>query len=198
MNTAATEFESITLEECADRLLAIENPLVLMHARPDGDAVGSGAALCRIFEALGKHPRIACPDPIPKRLAFLAEGLELAIDPVSREPLCDLSTLTAVSIDVPSAPQLGFVGELVSVDLAIDHHQVNRPYSTNYTVGGASSAGEVLLGVARIAYAKILLSTGELSINEISERCGYSYAEHFVRQFKSRTGVSPGKFRMGK
>ena len=180
-NMTATDFESLTLDECANRLLGIENPLVLMHVRPDGDTVGSGAALCRIFEALGKHPRFACPDPIPKRLAFLTEGLELAISPETRDPLCDISSLTAVSIDVPSLPQLGFIGELLEVTLTIDHHQVNRPYAPNYTVGGASSAGEVLLGVARR-----LESLGKIKIDKsiatpiyaamVSDTGGFAYS----------------------
>ena len=48
---------------------------------------------------------------------------------------------------------------------------------------------------ARISHAKILLSTGALSVNEIAEQCGYKGTEHFIRQFKSKTGVSPQKFR---
>lgn len=48
---------------------------------------------------------------------------------------------------------------------------------------------------ARIAMAKILLSAGYLSVTEISEKCGYSGVEHFIRQFKAKTGVSPRRFR---
>lgn len=48
---------------------------------------------------------------------------------------------------------------------------------------------------ARISHARILLSTGALSVTEIAEKCGYKSTEHFIRQFKSKTGVSPQKFR---
>jgi len=48
---------------------------------------------------------------------------------------------------------------------------------------------------ARIALAKTLLASSILNINEIAERCGYANTEHFMRQFKKKTGTSPKKFR---
>lgn len=134
-----SEYKALTLTECVDRLLKIKLPLVLMHARPDGDTVGSGAALCRIFASLGKDAAYLPADPIPERLAFLVEGLTLADSADGRE---------AVSIDIPSPGQLGRLREL-NVTLMIDHHEVSTPFAPHYTVGGASSAGEVLLGIAR-------------------------------------------------
>ena len=40
-----------------------------------------------------------------------------------------------------------------------------------------------------------LLSNPKWEINEISEHLGYSEPSHFIRFFKQRTGVTPGKFR---
>ncbi len=45
----------------------------------------------------------------------------------------------------------------------------------------------------RIIMAKELLSNTQDSINQISSKCGYSSAEHFSRQFKKHTGMSPKK-----
>jgi AraC-like DNA-binding protein/predicted nucleic-acid-binding Zn-ribbon protein len=47
----------------------------------------------------------------------------------------------------------------------------------------------------RILYAKHLLSSSNMKIEDIAVSCGYSNVYHFVRQFKERTGFSPGKFR---
>ena len=69
------DFPKLSRSECVDRLLAVEKPLVVMHVRPDGDTVGSGAALCRIFERLGREVAYTSADDIPERLAFLTEGL---------------------------------------------------------------------------------------------------------------------------
>ena len=153
MNDVKTEertldFPALTLDECASLILNTERALILMHVRPDGDTVGSASALYRIFESLGKEAYLACPDPIPDRLAFLTEGMKLAIDPETKEPLTDLSRLEAVSIDVPSEKQLGFIAEMLKVSYSIDHHAKSTPFARNYTVSSASSAAEVLFAVA--------------------------------------------------
>lgn len=48
---------------------------------------------------------------------------------------------------------------------------------------------------SRINYAKRLLSSSELSIKEIAERCGYSSEFSFMRIFKEKTGKTPTQYR---
>lgn len=48
---------------------------------------------------------------------------------------------------------------------------------------------------ARISKAKVLLLGSSLNINEIAQKCGYENTEHFIRQFKNKTGTTPNKFR---
>ena len=134
-----TEYKALTLSECTDRLLALKRPLVVMHIRPDGDTVGSGAALCRTLLALGKPVAYISADKIPARLAFLVEGLTLAGDTDGYE---------CVSIDVPSPMQLGSLADR-KIEFMIDHHELSTPFAPHYTVGGMSSAGEVLFGIVR-------------------------------------------------
>lgn len=50
---------------------------------------------------------------------------------------------------------------------------------------------------ARMLLAKELLRQTDLKIGDISEECGYRNVEHFIRQFKAQTGVSPRAFRAG-
>ena len=134
-----TDFPVLTLSECVDTLLKLKRPLVVMHVRPDGDTVGSGTALCEIFRALGIEAKYICADKIPARLSFLTEGIECATSTEGYE---------LVSIDVASPAQMGSLFKENTVCLTIDHHEVNTPYAPNYTVGGLSSAGEVLYRVA--------------------------------------------------
>lgn len=47
----------------------------------------------------------------------------------------------------------------------------------------------------RVQYAKTLLETSELSMQEISSVCGFSDASYFTRIFKKYTGKSPKQYR---
>lgn len=47
----------------------------------------------------------------------------------------------------------------------------------------------------RLRYAKQLLLEGDLRINEIAARCGYSGAYYFTNAFRKQYGVSPTQFR---
>lgn len=49
----------------------------------------------------------------------------------------------------------------------------------------------------KIEKVKELLQYGELNLNEISYKMGYSSSAHLSAQFKSVTGMSPSKYRSG-
>ena len=46
----------------------------------------------------------------------------------------------------------------------------------------------------RIEYAKSLLRSGDFSVCEVAELCGYSEPCHFSREFSRRTGVPPSRY----
>ena len=48
---------------------------------------------------------------------------------------------------------------------------------------------------SRLEYAKLLLATTDSTVKEIAELCGYETDVHFMRQFKSRTGLTPSLYR---
>lgn len=48
---------------------------------------------------------------------------------------------------------------------------------------------------SRIQYACELLMSNHKPISEIADMCGYHSIEHFIRQFKTVTGITPGKYR---
>ncbi len=48
---------------------------------------------------------------------------------------------------------------------------------------------------SRVSYAKMLLSTTNMSITDISTRSGYRSYVHFARQFKEQTGSTPSEYR---
>ncbi len=147
-----TEYKKLSAGECALRLLDIEKPLVLMHARPDGDTVGSGIALYRIFEALGKSPRYICEDKIPKRLEFITEGCAAASGG---------DGYGVVAVDIASPKQAGdILNRLPKPTLMIDHHAFGEQFADGYIAGGLSSAGEAVLDVCEelVKLGKITLT----------------------------------------
>ena len=133
------EFKKLSKREAAERLLGYKNPIVIMHARPDGDTVGSASALIKILRLLGKEAEYASADPISQRLEFLLLGEKRAESLEGRE---------LIAIDVASPAQLGTLAEYKdNISLTIDHHRVNSPFSDNLTLPDASSAGEALFSV---------------------------------------------------
>lgn len=48
---------------------------------------------------------------------------------------------------------------------------------------------------SRTEYACDLLSSSHKSVEEIASLCGYQHTEHFIRQFKSFTGMTPFQWR---
>ena len=139
--------KQLTLDALCDRIVETEKPLIVMHTRPDGDTVGSAVALARMFSLLGRTPRAIAPDPIPKRLSFLTEGLALA--PTSLEG----ERCTVITVDVASKGQLGALREQLQGDLSpslmIDHHERGEAYADCYVRANAAAVGEIMFDLAK-------------------------------------------------
>ncbi len=147
------DYKVLDARSCAERILSIEHPLVVMHVRPDGDTVGSCAALMYIFHKLGKAPLWACSDPIPERLEFLLKNYREAY----RHEYSDSAVVT---VDIPTKEQMGEIYDfLPKTDFMIDHHEVGTPFADNFIIPGASSAGEIVMIVCEelIKMGKITL-----------------------------------------
>lgn len=146
-----TGYACLSLSETVERLLAIENPLILIHTKPDGDCYGSAAALSQIFTLLGKSSVIVSPDPIPERLAFIAELSDA-------EPYKEGKSYTPIAIDVASPSQLGEAEGRFAPVLQIDHHARGVRFADFYLDADASAAGEIVYDIA-----VKLLSEGKIS-----------------------------------
>ncbi len=108
---------------------------ILMHTNPDGDTIGSAAALCSALRRIGKRSAVFPMMKIP-------EKLESFVRPYF--PSGSYFWKSAISVDVAAGELLpeAFSGK---VDLAIDHHQRNTLYSTGKFVKPMySSCGEII------------------------------------------------------
>ena len=112
----------LTRNECAQFLLSHDNFCILTHRRPDGDTIGSTAALCLGLRQLGKTAHVLFNAEVSARFAWLHEGL-------TKESVEEGDIL--VSVDVASPGMLGahFAPLQEKIRLRIDHHGSGREYT---------------------------------------------------------------------
>lgn len=130
--------KTLSVEQTAGLLRTADNILILTHIRPDGDAAGSGCALCLGLRAMGKTAFLAENHPSMTRYE---PYLEPYFAPADFAP--DLIT----AVDTASAGQFppGWEHLADKTDLAIDHHGTNSGYA-RYTLldDHAAAAGELV------------------------------------------------------
>ena len=139
----------IDFEKTVQLLRDCEDVLILTHANPDGDTLGSGFALMQALRQMGKRVKLHNNASIPERYAFLSIGCE---NDVFEERFI-------ISVDVADAKLLGEETEARyadSVDLSIDHHATNRLYAkATYVEGNSASVGEVVYLLLRALNCRI-------------------------------------------
>ena len=104
----------LNLRQTARYLKKHDNYVILTHASPDGDTLGSAYALYYALNEIGKRAEVICPDVIPQKYDYFVRKT----DYVHREGA------TIVAVDVADANLLGALREEFgnSVNLCIDHH----------------------------------------------------------------------------
>lgn len=148
-------YKDLTLRSLAERLAGVKKALILFHARPDADAVGSAFALADIIGDMGGEAYCLCADEVPGRLSFLSGGESVNAD---RLPAGFSDDAAVIAVDSASPAQLGSIFEVFSPALMIDHHGVGERYADGYTDPSAAATGEIIF-----ALAKELTACGRLS-----------------------------------
>lgn len=123
----------LTRTECADWLLARDRFVLLTHRKPDGDTLGSSAALCRGLRALGKTAHILKNDEVTPLYASLVEGL-------TKDAPEEGDLLVAVDVAADNMLPKAYDSLKNCIDLRIDHHGSGREYTPNECVDSESAA----------------------------------------------------------
>ncbi len=132
------------LNEIIQKIIDNDNFLILIHDKPDGDAVGSSTALALFLQKFGKNCAILSPSAIPARLAFAKNNNVKYFEGADS---VEFSYSVCISVDVASPELLGNVLEKLNcgVNVAIDHHRVNTLSADfKYIDSEAASAGEII------------------------------------------------------
>lgn len=148
----------LSLKQTASFLKKHNNYVILTHASPDGDTLGSAYALYYALNEIGKTACVLCPDVIPSKYDYFARPT----DHVHRE------NATVVSVDVADARLLGALQEEFGdiVDLNIDHHISNTRYAKNLYLDASAAA------TAEIIYE--LINQMKVNINDITAKAIYT------------------------
>lgn len=107
--------KTLTRNETAQFLLNRDNYVILSHVRPDGDTVGSSAALCLGLRQLGKTAHVLHNKGVTDKFRWLHEGLTV-------EEVKPTDTVVSVDVAAPNMLPEEFRPLLGHIVLRIDHH----------------------------------------------------------------------------
>lgn len=165
--------------------------VVISHARPDGDCVGSQVALTRVLRSLNIDAIAANPDPVPRRIQFTLGDTPL----VGFAQLPD-GDFTAVYVDCADQGRAGekFKTRFPAPFANIDHHVSNKGYAENNFIDvGSCATAEILAGLfidhhlpidaqsAQALYTGIATDTGQFRFHSTSRRTFLIAAELMAR-----------------
>ena len=135
------------LEAVAEAIRSHDRFLVTTHENPDGDALGSLAAMQRALLQLDKDSvmYLAGATPLPAEYAFMGLG------DLGRVLPADAAERVLVAVDCANESRLGPDPDVLHqapFTIDIDHHHDNSRFGdVNLIVADASSTGEVLRDV---------------------------------------------------
>ncbi|MCH6257938.1 DHH family phosphoesterase [Puniceicoccaceae bacterium K14] len=122
--------------------------VVIGHARPDGDCIGSQVALTRLLRNQGVEVVCVNADPCPQSLLFIAEESPfdvLNFERIEALPLIFVDCADELRIGPETSKRLAGNEFLLN----IDHHISNTNYaSTNFVSSSSSATCELLAGMA--------------------------------------------------
>lgn len=168
-----------TFQEIIQKLNGAKCIAVFCHARPDGDALGSGLALCLALENAGKQVCMCCEDLPPEKFSFIPSMQRVL------NYLPDLEYDLLISVDCADVARMGVFakrfGNFKKTTINIDHHISNNGYAKlNYVVECPASceimtellieAGyEITEDIANLLMLGIVTDSGNFTHQDVSE-----------------------------
>ena len=131
------------LEAIARCIREAETIAVVSHVNPDGDTLGSAAAMRLILQAMGKEVTLFCDGKVPDMLYFMP-GHDLFHVPTGYEGPFDLT----IAVDVSDIARMGncvFLMKKSAKTAQIDHHPTNPGFAEVNLVDGEASANCVII-----------------------------------------------------
>lgn len=146
------------VEEIEKKLKSAKTVAIFCHVRPDGDALGSGLALCLALRNAGKKAYMFCDDLPPEKFSFVP-----AMKNIKTSFTGDQFDVL-VSVDCADLQRLGSFSKCYSkfkgTTINVDHHVSNDGYG-DYN------------------YVKVCPATCEI-MTELLRECGFEITEEIA------------------
>ena len=141
---------NVSLRKAGQLLNNAESVLIFPHVNPDGDALGSCAALCRVLRNSGKEAWILLDESVPKYLSFMDTEFCTCDHGCIAEPDICICVDCSEEKRFPDRAEKFNSGR---TKLCLDHHATSGSFGDYYYIDGAEAA------TAQIIY-KLLLEMG--------------------------------------
>lgn len=129
-----------------DALRQREHFLLVSHARPDGDALGSLLGLRLALQAMGKQACVCLRDALPHPYGFLP-GAE-SVTTAAHAPVAGYDSAIVVECSSFSRPHIDGLDSLFTIN--IDHHFSGHSFATlNWIDPSACAAAEMVFRLVR-------------------------------------------------
>lgn len=150
--------KELSLKQTASYLKKHNNYIILTHASPDGDTLGSAYALYYALNEIGKTACVLCPDVIPSKYDYFARKTDHVF----------MDNATVVAVDVADERLLGALQEEFGgrVNLCIDHHVSNTRFAENLYLDDDAAA------TAESMYE--LIEQMKVNINDVTAKALYT------------------------
>ena len=185
---------TLTRNDCAAFLKERNGFAIITHSGPDGDTVGSAAALCLGLRKLGKTAHVVENAQLPKKFQHLLENLA--------KPAAENGDIL-ISVDTASAKMVSEdVGELANaIDLRIDHHGSGTPFAAFELVDSTAAAcSEIIFDLLGLLGVEMDVSIANALYTAVSTDTGcFRYANTTSRSFalaSACAAVSPDIFKI--
>ncbi|MCD8294609.1 MAG: bifunctional oligoribonuclease/PAP phosphatase NrnA [Clostridia bacterium] len=138
-----------TIPEIIEKLEGCKKCAIFCHARPDGDALGSGLALRRELQLHGKEADMIVESDVPEKFMFMPVMNEVKheIPPEKYD--------TFISVDSADVKRIGKFDEAYSkfrgTTINIDHHVSNPQYAKYNYVRECCACCDILTDIFREA-----------------------------------------------
>ena len=158
--------KKITIRDCARFFRERDNFCILTHRRPDGDTLGSGAALCRGLRQLGKTAHVLYNPEITPKYAPVLEGL-------TAETVVKNGVIVCVDTASAGMLPLAFADLADKILLRIDHHASATSFTEYELVDGSAAAcGELIYEILMELGVKLDVSLANALYTAVSTDTG--------------------------